>query len=213
MTTKKYADQIKKQCKSIVNISLEPIFENYIVDKNGKRIGVLYNEKLYLLSTKNLKKLLPDASEENPFGWAYYRLMYVENTEDITSLEELITTVYNDLYFQKEFVCDISSLIQSYSNYPEIVEKIYNYHLTFLKFCTDNELLKIKPLDKSSRIIWMNYTNNELTEKGMKIFPVLYNKWLAYNDKNDGKSDERSNNIKMLEKFYLKIASEVGIGN
>jgi len=211
MTTKKFTDQIRKQCKNIDNISLEPIFENYIVQKDGKRIGVLNDNKLYLLSTQNLKNLLQDATEENPFGWAYYKLIHIENLEDVAKLKELITTVYNDLYFKNEFVCDISSLIQSYSHYPSDMVKIYDYHITFLRFCTEKELLKIKPLDKNSRIIWMNYTNNELTEKGIKIFSDLYDKWLSYNNKNDEKSGERSNNVKMLEKYYLKILQDLEI--
>ena len=108
MTTKKFEKQFEKQCRTIINISSEPIFGEYIVNQNGKRIGVLFNNKFYLLSTENLKKMLPNSVEENPFGWAYYRLILIDNIEDIEFLKQAITTVYNDLYFSKAHVCDIS---------------------------------------------------------------------------------------------------------
>jgi len=64
MTTKKFANQFEKQCKTIINISPEPIFNEYIVNQNGKRIGVLFDNKFYLLSTENLKKMLPKQQEK-----------------------------------------------------------------------------------------------------------------------------------------------------
>ena len=42
MTTKKFADFIEKQARSILNVSAEPIFGEYILTRNGKKIGVLY---------------------------------------------------------------------------------------------------------------------------------------------------------------------------
>jgi len=211
MTTKKFAKQIKKQCKNILNVSPEPIFNEYIVYRNGKRIGVLFNNKLYLLSTENLKKMLPDAAEENPFDWAYYRLIHIENIDDEVALKLLIETTYNDLYFQKEYVTDISDLLTSYRGYTDIILKIYNLHITFLRFCYEKKLIKHNPLDKCDRIIRMNYTNIDLTEKGTKIFNDLHIDWLNYTDKNDEKSDERITNVKMLEKYYVKILQEKGL--
>lgn len=49
MTTKKYADYIEKQTRAVFNIMLEPIFEEYIIHLNAKKIGVLYQNQCYLL--------------------------------------------------------------------------------------------------------------------------------------------------------------------
>ena len=212
MTTKKFANQFEKQCKTIINISPEPIFSEYIVHQNGKRIGVLFENKFYLLSTDNLKKMLPNAVEENPFGWAFHRLILIENIEDIEFLKQAITTVYHDLYFQKEHATDISYLFKVNRMYPDSIAEIYNIHITFLRFCFEKELLKLNPLDKQNRIIHLNLTNNDLTEKGTKVFRKLHRQWLQYTDKNDEKSAERSNNVKMLEKYYLKIVRDEEIG-
>ena len=49
MTTKKFAKYLEKQCKEIINFSLEPLFGEYVVLVSGKRVGVIYQEKLYVL--------------------------------------------------------------------------------------------------------------------------------------------------------------------
>ncbi len=205
MTTKNYATYIQRQCKGIDNISLEQIFENYIIEKNGKRIGVLWNNGFYLYSTINLKKMLPNAIEINPFNWAYYRLIHIDDTENPELLKKLVDAVYNDLYFWKEHVCNISDLIQAYRSYSDIVVKTYDLHVTFLRFCYEKKIIKINPLEKNNRIIRMNYINNDLTEEGTKVFPELYEKWLVYTDKNDEKTSGRIVNTKILEKYYSNI--------
>ena len=206
MTTKKFANQFEKQCKTIINISPEPIFGEYIVSQNGNRIGVLFDNRLYLLSTENLKKMLPNAVEENPFGWAYHRLICIESIEDIEFLRQAITTVYNDLYFNKEFVCDISYHFAVNRAYPDHIIHSYELFIIFLQFCYEKELLKQNPLDKQNRILYMNYTNNDLTEKGTKIFNDLMFDWLTYTDRTN-----KIDNVKMLEKYYSKILQEKGM--
>lgn len=211
MTTKKYADDFYKKTKNIRNIMVEKMFSDYVLYRNGKRIGVLFDNNLLLVSTENLKKIFPNAIEEKTFDWGYYKLMPIEYNDDIELLEKAIITAYDDLYFQKDFVADISYLFKANKSYPETITKIYNLHITFLRFSYDKGLLKINPLDKQDRILQMNFLNNDLTESGTKIFNELYHKWLVYTDKNDDKSDERSVNVKMLEKYYLDITGKMKI--
>ncbi len=211
MTTKKYVKYFEKQCKTILNISCEPIFKEYIVTQNGKRIGVLYENKLYLLSTTNLKKLLPDSIEENPFGWAYYKLIFIKDTENAETLSKLISAVYHDLYFLKDYVFDLSDLLKPYHRESDTISDIYNAHITFLRFCYEKGLLKRNPLDKENRIIYMRYVNKDLTEKGHLIFDNLHLKWLAYNDRNDSNSEKRIHNVLMLEKYYNQIIQDIDL--
>jgi hypothetical protein len=211
MTTKKFLKEFEKQCRNIINISPEPIFGEYIVNQNGKRIGVLFDNKFYLLSTENLKKLLPDATEENPFGWAYHRLILFENVEDVDALKQAVTTVYNDLYFQKALATDISYLFTVNRMYPDHIVEIYDMYIVFLRFCYEKGLLKVNPLDKQDRITHLNFVYNDLTEKGIQVFNALHTKWLQYTDKNGEKSAERNINVKMLEKYYKNILQAKGI--
>lgn len=208
MTTKKFAKYLEKQCKEIINFSLEPIFEEYIARVNGKRIGVVCKEKFYVIyaSTFNrFKKIMPDVTPVNPFGWGYYNLVEVESLEDTQKLKEIVLAVYDDLYFNDEFVVDISSYFYSYKNYPDVIEKIYNFHITFLKFCYEKELLEINWIDKNDRILKFYFKNEDLTEKGYKIFNTLYMKWLTYNDKNDNRSEIRAKDVKKLDKYYQEL--------
>lgn len=203
MTTKKYADDFYKKTKSISNIMVEKMFTDYLLYRNGKRIGVLFENKLLLVSTENLKKIFPNAVEEKTFDWGYYKLIHIDYDENIELLEKAIKTTYDDLYFLADYVCDISSLFKSYSKYADAINDIYNSHITFLRFCNDKALLKIDPLDKQDRILHMNFTNNDLTEKGTIIFGELYEKWLNYTDRT-----KNIDNIKMLEKYYKAIIDE-----
>lgn len=211
MTTKKYADFIYKQTKGVCNIMVEQMFSDYVLYKDGKRIGALYDNKLLLVSTENLNKLFPNAVQEKSFDWGYYKLIHIENTEDKELLEKAVRITYDDLYFQKDFVTDISYLFKVNKRYQDSITKIYNLHITFLRFCYDKGLLKINPLDKQDRILHMNFLNNDLTENGTKIFNELYDKWLVYTDKNDDKTDDRIVNTKMLEKYYLSIIDKLQI--
>ena len=211
MTTKKYADDFYKKTKSIRNIMVEKMFSDYVLYRNGKRIGVLFDNKLLLVSTENLKKIFPNAIEEKTFDWGYYKLIEIEYNDDFELLEKAIVTTYDDLYFQKDFVTDISYLFKVNRSYQDSITKIYNLHITFLRFCYGKGLLKINPLDKQDRILHMNFLNNDLTENGTKIFNELYDKWLVYTDKNDDKTDERIVNTKMLEKYYLDITDKMQI--
>lgn len=67
MTTKKYANYIEKQTRAIYNVMLEPIFDEFIIHLNGKKIGVLYQNQCYLLLTNKAKELLPDAPICRPY--------------------------------------------------------------------------------------------------------------------------------------------------
>ena len=208
MTTKKFAQYIEKQCKGINNFSLEAVFEEYIVLVSGKRIGVLYQEKFYVLYAPIFEKtenILPCFKTVNLFNWKYYQFIEVTNLEDKENLEKIIHYVYHELYFLKEVVVDIGFLFQSYRGYPETIYKLYEENLTFLNFAYKKKLIKENPVDREGRIIKLLYTNLDLTETGQKILYDLYNKWLTYTDKNDADSLKRARNIKQLEKYYQKL--------
>lgn len=131
MTTKTFKEDFRKRTKGIDNIMIEAMFGDYVLYKNGKRIGVLFDNKLLLVSTENLKKLLPDAPEETSFDWGYYKLTHIEDLENVALLEQAINTTYNDLYYEQELVADLSAMMESYASYPDIMAKIYNHHITF----------------------------------------------------------------------------------
>lgn len=208
MTTKKFTKYLEKQCKEIINFSLEPIFDGYIARVNAKRVGVVYQDKFYVLNAltfQGFRQIMPDAQSVNLFDWGYYRLVEVPELENTERLKQIVTAVYNDLYFDNEFVMDISSFFYSYQNYPDLIEKTYDLHITFLRFCYEKGLLQMNFVDSKDRILKMHFTNEDLTESGHKIVPQLHRKWLVYNDKNDSRSATRLKDVKKLEKYYQEL--------
>jgi hypothetical protein len=208
MTTKNFAKYIEKQCKGINNFSLEALFGEYVVLVSGKRVGVIYQEKFYVLyapTFENAETVIPDFKVINLFNWKYYSFVEIKDLEDNEKLKNIINYVYNELYFAKNVVIDIGFLFQSFKGYPEIIYKLYQENITFLRFAYEKKLLKVNPLDSEERIIKLSYTNNDLTTEGQQILYELYNKWLAYTDKNDADSLKRAVNVKQLEKYYKKL--------
>ena len=208
MTTKKFAKYLEKQCKEIINFSLEPLFGEYVVLVSGKRVGVIYQEKLYVLYAPTFEKveeMIPDFETVNLFSWAYLSFIEIKDIEDKEKLQDIITYVYHELYFAKDIVIDIGFLFQSFRGYPDRIYKLYQEHITFLRFAYEKKLLKVDPLDSEGRIIKLSYTNNDLTQEGQQILHSLYRKWLAYTDKNDADSLKRAANVKQLEKYYNKL--------
>ena len=208
MTTKNFAKYIEKQCKGINNFSLEALFGEYVVLVSGKRVGVIYQEKFYVLyapTFENAETVISDFKVINLFDWKYYSFVEIKDLEDNEKLKNIINYVYNELYFAKNVVIDIGFLFQNFKGYPEIIYKLYQENITFLRFAYEKKLLKVNPLDSEERIIKLSYTNNDLTTEGQQILHSLYNKWLAYTDKNDADSLKRAANVKQLEKYYKKL--------
>ena len=212
MTTKKFAKYLEKQCKEIINFSLEPLFEEYVVLVSGKRVGVIYQEKLYVLyapTFENVEEMIPDFETVNLFSWAYLSFIKIKDIEDKEKLQDIINYVYHELYFTKDIVIDIGFYFQSFRGYPDRIYKIYQRNVTLLCFAYENTLLKVDPLDSEGRIIKLSYTNNDLTPYGQQILHPLYRKWLAYTDKNNADSLKRAVNVKQLEKYYKKLTENI----
>ncbi|PDS21945.1 hypothetical protein [Flavobacterium branchiophilum] len=203
MTSKKFIEEFRKKIKSVYNLGFQHTFEDYVLYKNNKKIGTIFNEKLLLIRTVSLKELFPNAEEEKSFDWGYHKLIHID-LSDIELVKKAINQCYYDLYFDEEFVVDFS--MDNDKSY--IVTFLYPMYVTFLNFCFDKELLLRYPLDSNNRILRTYYTNRELTDKGKVIFLKLLFKWLEYNDKFDDKANTRIQNVAMLEKYYSKILTE-----
>ncbi len=123
MTTKKFVKEIENKLKSILNIRIEKMFDDYVLYKNAKRVGVLFNDTVLLIGTDTLHKTYPNLIQETSFDWGYYKLFHI----DLDNLEKSIYLVYNDLYFEEEFILDISDIILPIQKMGQF-EKIYTIH-------------------------------------------------------------------------------------
>ena len=128
MTTKKYADYIQKQAKNAYNVMLEPCFGEYIVHQNGKRIGALYENQLFLTVTDSGKALVPDCKTSMPYKStaAAKEMILVENTENQEFLAQLINATFKELYGWEELVVDFAYIFTVNRLYLEHIERLYN---------------------------------------------------------------------------------------
>ena len=155
MTTKKYADFIEKQTRSVDNVSTEPIFGEYIIRVSGKKIGVLYQSQCYLLLTDKGKELLPNANTCRPYrnSPGEKDFILVEDTENKDLLCALFEVTYKELYAQQELMDDFSYIFTVNRNYMEHIERLYDDIAVLLSCCWENGFLRERPVDTKGRII------------------------------------------------------------
>lgn len=185
MTTKKYADYIEKQTRAICHVMLEPIFDEFIIHLDGKKIGVLYQNQCYLLLTDKGKELLPDA----PVGRPYKNLpgekdfMLVENTDNEELLSLLFKETYNELHAWQDLMFDFSYHFTVNRRYMKHIERLYDEFVVLLSCCWDNGFLKNRPVDTKGRIIKLVFRRNDLTPEGEKCFLPFSLKFISYTDR------------------------------
>ena len=193
MTTKKYADFIKKQTRSVENVSTEPIFGEYILQINGKKIGVLYQNQCYIFLTDKGKELLPDAKicrpYKNPPGEKDFIL--VENTDDEELLSLLFKETYNELHSWQDLMCDIQYIFMENRLYMKHIERLYDEFVVLLSTCWDNGFLKNRPVDTKGRIIKLEFRRNDLTPDGEKFFESFLEKFISYTDRTQKTPSEK----------------------
>ena len=185
MTTKKFADFIEKQTRSVDNVSSEPIFGEYIIRVSGKKIGVLYQNQCYLLLTEKGKKLLPDANICRPYknSPGEKDFILVEDTEDKNLLCALFKATYQELYAQQELMDDFSYFFTVNRNYMEHIERLYDDVVVLLSCCWENGFLKERPVDTKGRIIKLEFRRKDLTPDGENFYVPFVEKFIAYTDR------------------------------
>lgn len=175
--------------------------KNFMMMCNGHFIGGLFDEELYFVYTDAGNNLLnnPEPIYKGYSSDAQHKML----ATPLDKAKGLLRATYDEKFDDRTFVCDISSHFTFNSYYPEHIVKSYDLFLIFLRFCYEKELLKLNPIDKNNRILYMNYAKKDLTDKGKIVFNNLIYKWLSYTDRTN-----KIDNIKMLEKYYNTILQE-----
>ena len=205
MTTKKYADYIKKQARSVDNVSMEPIFGEFIIRMNGKKIGVLYQNQCYILLTDKGKELLPDANICRPYenSPGEKDFILVNNTEDADLLCALFKMTYKVLHAQRELMDDFSYHFTVNRLYMEHIERLYDEFVILLSCCWENGFLKNRPLDSKGRIIKLEFRRNDLTPSGENFYLPFVNKFFSYTDRTN-----KTPTDKLINKWLNEVKSK-----
>lgn len=200
-TTKKFAKQIEKLGKDNINFWAYDNIGDFILKQNNREIGRLLDNRCYLIATPQLQQILKDEVLVNSFDVPIYDFIEFRDLDDKDLFDKCIRAIYDDLYRDDDLQADFSSLYHAYQNYPQDITCFYNIDVLFLKFCYDNGLLLLNPLDEKQRIIKFAFYYKDLTEKGKPIFALLRHKFLAYMDRNP----KNPKYEKMLEKYLAGL--------
>lgn len=168
--------------------------KNWMMNCNDHFIGGLFDEELCLVYTDvgNVMLNNPEPVYRGYSKNAQHKMFAVP----LEVAKDVLCATYKEMFDWSTFLYDITST----SRGAPVLEDFYDQHITFLKFCHENILLKKDPLDKNDRIIRMVYYNQDLTAKGIALFPDLLHKFLVFYD-SKGKTDLQ----KMLKKWLTAL--------
>ena len=99
-TTREYADYAADQLSGAGNVTLRKMFGDYGVYLNGKFMGVLCDNQLYIKPTGAGKAVLPDAEEAPPFEGARPWLM-AGSLDDRELMTRFLIASFEELPWQK----------------------------------------------------------------------------------------------------------------
>ncbi len=93
---KSYLDFIMDQLSGLDGISWRTMMGEYILYYKGKIVGGIYDDRFLVKPTKSAVSMMPKAVKELPYEGAKAMLL-VDDVEDRTFLETLLTAMYEDL--------------------------------------------------------------------------------------------------------------------
>ena len=93
---KSYLDFIMDQLSGLDGISWRAMMGEYILYYKGKIVGGIYDDRFLVKPTKSAVSMMPKAAKELPYEGAKAMLL-VDDVEDRTFLETLLTAMYEDL--------------------------------------------------------------------------------------------------------------------
>ncbi len=93
-STKEYRDYILEQLRLLDNIKYRPMMSEYLLYYNGILFGGIYDDRLLIKKLEINKKY--NLKEEIPYDGAK-PMYYIENTDNIELLKEIIVDTYNGL--------------------------------------------------------------------------------------------------------------------
>lgn len=171
--------------------------KNYMLYCNGNFIGGLFDEELCFVYADCVSELLghPEPVFRGYSSTAQHRMLVIPEAH----WEKALKLLYAEKFDWSRLVYDITYT----SIGAAVVEDFYDKNVVFLRFCFEKELLKKNPLDRQGRILRMVYLNQDLTKRGIVLFPQLIEKFLVFTDRH-GKTRLET----MLNRWYSKLESE-----
>ena len=95
-STKQYLDFILEQLSEVDGITYKQMMGEFILYRNGRIIGGIYDDRFLVKPTESAKAMMPDAEMELPYAGAKEMLL-VDNVDSRDFLARLITAMYDEL--------------------------------------------------------------------------------------------------------------------
>ena len=95
-TSREYLDFILEQLSEVDGITYKRMMGEYILYRNGRIIGGIYDDRFLVKPTESAKAMMPDAEMELPYAGAKEMLL-VDNVDSRDFLAQLITAMYDEL--------------------------------------------------------------------------------------------------------------------
>ena len=95
-TSREYLDFILEQLSEVDGITYKQMMGEYILYRNGRIIGGIYDDRFLVKPTESAKAMMPDAEMELPYAGAKEMLL-VDNVDSRDFLARLITAMYDEL--------------------------------------------------------------------------------------------------------------------
>ena len=95
-TDKSYLAFILEQLSEAEEVSYRAMMGEYVIYCRGRVIGGIYDNRFLVKPVKSAVSMLPDAPYEVPYEGAKEMLL-VDDPDDRSFLEALLTAVYDDL--------------------------------------------------------------------------------------------------------------------
>ena len=95
-TSREYLDFILEQLSEVDGITYKQMMGEFILYRNGRIIGGIYDDRFLVKPTESAKAMMPDAGLELPYEGAKEMLL-VDNVDNRDFLARLITAMYDEL--------------------------------------------------------------------------------------------------------------------
>lgn len=95
-SSKEYLEYVLEQLSEAGDVTHRAMMGEYILYFRGKVIGGIYDNRFLVKPVKAAREMMPDASEELPYGGAK-PMLAVDNIDDKEFLKKLFEAMYDEL--------------------------------------------------------------------------------------------------------------------
>lgn len=96
-TTKEFHDYILENLRKVGDVSTRKMMGEYCVYYQGKLIGDICGNCLYLKPTEAVLRMMPDAERGYPYEGSKTQMVIVEDVENTRLMGEVLREMYQEL--------------------------------------------------------------------------------------------------------------------